>query len=223
MFVLSVSAQKVHIIDMNRDFVRQNNVEGFEYLHDEMNNDTYAWLANVLIEFDTIHPKTLKEFYLKLNERANKMGANAFRVKDADLSQTSESKFIELDFFFLNYEDRKENKYLFRDESIYIFGFLGHHKNMAGYKIEINQQKLIISEQSYLEIHPKIGDELQIKLGRGLKKDELNTIIEEGMFPRYYRFNVYRGPFSRSVIDEHEWSFGEFLIRILTKRQFTLS
>jgi|GEM_PF-3105822 len=222
MTVIGAASQKVRITEMNRGFVRQTNVEGFEYLHEKMQEDTYSWLADVLIEFDTIHPQTLKEFYLKLNERANKMGANAYRVRNSDLSKLVENKFIELSFYFLNYENRKENKYLFIDETVYIFGFLGHHKNLAGYKIQVNQEKLVLAEQSYIEIHPKIGQELTIKLGRGFKSDELTSKIEEGMFPRYYRFNVYRGPFSRSVIDEHEWSFGEFLKRILSKRPFTL-
>ncbi len=219
-FALGVMAQKLRITEMSQDYSRQTDVEGFDYLHDEMQTGTNQWIANVEISFDTIHPNSIKEFYLKMNEKANKLGANAFRVISSNIAITSKVKSIEMGFYFLKYEHRKENKERFLSSSLYLFGFLGHHRNMEGYKIEINEQPIMILEQSYVLLNPKIGESLTIKLGSGLKHDVIRTTIEKDMFPNYYRFNAYKGPFSRSVIDEYEWSFGEFLIRIFTKVDF---
>ena len=219
-FALGLMAQKVRITEMGQNFSRQTDVEGFDYLHDEMQTSTNEWIANVEISFDTIHPTSIKEFYRKMNEKANKLGANAFQVIASNIASTSEVKSIEMSFYFLKYENRKENKERFLSPSLYLFGFLGHHRNMEGYKIEINEQPIIVPEHSYVLLNPKIGESITIKLGKGLKHDLIRTTIEKEMFPRYYRFNVYKGAFSRSVIDEHEWSFGEFLIRIFTKMNF---
>lgn len=222
LIVLSASAQKIRITELNRDYFRQTNVEGFEYLHQDMAPDLYEWIADVEIEFDTLHPNTIKEFYSKMNEKANKLGANAYRIKSSNLTSFGGTKTIVLRFYFLHYEYRKENKERFQDNVIYLFGFLGHHQNMEGYKIQINGEKLIIPEQSYFEMHPSVGTSVTIQLSRGFKRNEIVTVIDAKMLPRYYRPNVYRGIFSRSVIDEYDWNFGEFLVHILKKHPLIL-
>lgn len=215
-----MNAQKVRITEMSRDYFRHLNVEGFEYLHEDVDSTKFQWIANVIIEFDTIQPTTIKELYLKMNERANRFGANAFRVLKSNLITPKDTKFIELSFYFLNYEDRKKNRELFQSNDLYFFGFLGHHKNIEGYKLTVQNEKFIVQELSYKLYKPQIGETIIIKLGKGFKSDEVIIKIEKDMYPRYYRFNVYKGLFSRNVIDEYEWSFGEFLIQILKKQTF---
>lgn len=219
---LHTHAQKVKITSMSRDYFRHTNVEGFSYLHEDLTEDAYQWIATARIEFDTIRPETLKRIYNKANAKGNKIGANAFRVLDSDVYAFGQNKFIELDIFHLRQENRKENLRLFQGRKVYLFGFLGHHRKIGGYKISVNGEKMLLQELRYKFFEPMAGRELKICLGKGFKKDEIRLIVEKQMLPRYYKFDVYRGVFSRGQISEHEWSFGEFLARILKKETETL-
>ena len=221
-FCLVGNAQKVKVIKMSRDYFRHTHVGGFDYLHVNADTSTFQWVANVRVEFDTIQLRTLKGFYNKFNSKANKMGANAFRVLNAELYTYREVKYIELSVFHLRRENRDENLELFQAGKIYLFGFLGHHQRIGGYKIEVNGKKMLLQELRYKIYEPEIGKELRVKLGRGLKSDKIKTVIEPQMLPRYYKFDLYKGMLSRGIISEHEWSFGEFLVHLLKKERETL-
>jgi hypothetical protein len=215
-------AQKVKVTKMNRDYYRHNNVEGFFYLNDDATDEMFEWIGDIRIELDTIKPQTIKKVYDKLHIKGNKLGANAFRVLDSDIYIYGDEKFIKLGIYHLRQEHRDANLKLFQGEKIYLFGFLGHHKKIGGYKVEVNNQKILLEELRYKFITPNTGDLLKVRLGKGLKKDEVKVKINSQMLPRYYKFEVFKGLFSRSVISEHEWSFGELLIRVLDKETLML-
>jgi hypothetical protein len=219
---VNLIAQKVKINEMSKDYFRHTNVEGFFYLHEKANPDNYEWIGDVRIELDTIKPGTIKTIYNKLNVRGNKLGANAFRVIDSDIYSYGNEKFISLGIYHLRWEDRDENLKLFQGRNIYLFGFLGHHKKIDAYKLLVGGQKVLMKELRYKFIKPKVGSVLKVSLNRAFKKHEVKVNIALQMMPRYYKFNVYQGMFSRSVISEHEWSFGELLIRVLDKESLQL-
>lgn len=214
---INLSAQKVKVTKMNKDYFRHTDVEGFYYLHDNARTEMYQWIGDVRIELDTIKPQTIKTIYQKINAKGNKLGANAFRVIDSDIYSYGNKKFISLGIYHLRWEHRDENLSLFRGQNIYLFGFLGHHKKIEGYRVAVDGEKLLLEELRYKYIQPEVGHDLKVKLGNGLKKDEVKVEIEQQMLPRYYKFEVFKGVFSRGVISEHEWSFGELLVRVLDR------
>ncbi len=223
LFCLTAGAQKVRLTQLNQNYTRVPNVQGFDYLHDELDRETFVWIADALVEFDTIFPTTIKDYYAKLIDKANKIGANAFRVNEAQLNLFGATKTISLSFYFLNYENKKENAELFQEKKIYLFGFLGYHQRVDGYEIKLNEQKLVLNELSYKEVVLSSDKQIHIQLSHGLKKNWVNVPIENNMTPRYYKFDYYEGVMNRGQISEYEWSFGEFLIRILQKEILTLN
>lgn len=218
----NLMAQKVKIIKMNNDYFRHANVEGFFYLHDETTEDMFEWIGDIRIELDTIKPKTIKKVYNKLHERGNRLGANAFRVINSDIYIMGDQKFLDLGIYHLRKKYRAENLKLFQGQKVYMFGFLGHHKKIGGYKVGVNGDNVLLKSLVYRSVEAETGSILKLKLGRGLKKDEIKLKIDSDMLPRYYKFEVFSGLFNRSVISEHEWSFGELLIRILDKETLKL-
>ncbi|NOQ72933.1 MAG: hypothetical protein GQ574_13070 [Crocinitomix sp.] len=222
--LLSVNliAQKVKVTKMSKDYFRHANVEGFFYLHEKATPEMYEWIGDIRIELDTIKPGTIKAIYNKINKKGNKLGANAFRVIDSDIYSYRNEKFISLGIYHLRWENRDENLSLFQGGKVYLFGFLGHHKRIAGYKVAVDGRKVLLEELRYKFIQPKVGQVLKVKLGGGLKKDEVKVKIKPNMLPRYYKFEAFKGMFRRGVISEHEWSFGELLIRILDKETLKL-
>lgn len=209
--------QKVKITAMSKEYYRHKEVMGFTYLHEELTDEGFQWIANSKVEFDTIRPETLKRIYGKLNLKANKIGANAFRVIKSDIYAKGCKKYIEVGLYHLRMERRDENKRLFDGKRIYLFGFLGYHQNIEGYKIEVNGKKMLLQELRYKYFELNTGETFNISLGTGIKRDEISLKIESKMSPRYYKFNLYKGMLSKGQISEHEWSFGEFLARILKK------
>lgn len=212
---LSGYGQKVKITEMSRDYFKYPNVAGFFYLHERTLPENYDWIADAVIELDTILPKTLKEIYEKMEEKGNKLGANAFRISDSDIFTPGPHKNIRLSIYYLRKENRDANKVLFERPAVYLFGFLSYHQDIQGYKIVVNNQKMILEELRYKLIEPGIGKVVKVKLGRGFKSDEVKATVEAATLPRYYKFDLYKGFFSAGVISEHEWSFAEMLIRIL--------
>jgi len=217
LFNTAAFAQKVKILKVNSNYFKHSNVEGYQYLHPKMRKETYEWIANVRVNFDTIKPNTLQILYNKLYKKSNKLCANAFRILASNLYAPKKEKFIEIGIFYLNWENRNENKELFEANKIYMFGFLGHHRRIEGYKISVNDKKMILRELQYKLVQSKRGSVVKLTLGNGFKRDNLKVEIENKMMPKYFKFEIYKGPFKRGLISEHEWSFGEMLVQVLKK------
>jgi len=222
LFCFVAGAQKVRLTQLNQNYTRLPNVEGFDYIHDDLDRETFNWIADAIVEFDTIFPTTIKDYYGKLVEKANKLGANGFRVNDAQLHVVGTIRTITLSFFFINYENRKKNADLFHAKKLYLFGFLGYHQRVDGYEIKLNEQKLVINELTYKEVDLNSNSPIRLQLIQGLKKDLVEVSIDNTMNPRYYKFDYYEGMASRGRISEYDWSFGEFLLRILKKEKVML-
>lgn len=218
-FVSISFGQKIKIKEMNRDYLRRPNVVGFHYLHESMQEDSYQWIASVNLEFDTLYPTTLYDMYTKLQKKSNKLGANAFRVFESDVYSEGEGKYVKLGIYYLYKENRNENLNAFQGNQVYLFGFLGHHRNIDGYRVEINGERVLLEELRYKLLSPQIGDVIRIRLGKGIKAHEIEVKCEKDMLPKHFKFNIYKGAFSRCQISEHEWDFGQFLVRILKKEE----
>lgn len=200
---------------MNPDAFRHDNVRGFRYLHNKTTEGGYQWMGDASIEIDTLLPQTITEFYHKLAERANRLGANAFRVKGSDIFAYGENKKIEISLFYLNRENFDENNSLFVSNKVYIFGFLGYHEKISGYKILINGQKYLMEELRYMEFELPADETLTIKFYNGVGSTKLTLHGSKEPKTHYLKFNLVKRTFTRGAIREHHWSFGEFLIRIL--------
>ncbi len=219
---ITTTAQTLKVLRLNRDAFRHNKVEGFSYLHEDLKTSGYEWIGDVRVAFDSIYPTTLKEIYNLLSTKANKISGNAFRVINSDIHKLGKDKFIELGIYYLNHENQKENLNLFESNLIYLFGFSGHHKDIEGYNLEINGKKILLEELTVKTIRPNVNDVLQIKLMNGVKTDIIQLKIEPKMLPKYLKFEIFRGAFTRGLISEHEWSYGEFLARIFKKQSISL-
>ncbi len=222
LLTFTATAQTLKVLRLNRDAFRHPKVEGFSYLHDDANTSGHEWIGDVRVAFDSIYPTTLKEIYNLFATKANKISGNAFRVINSDIHKQGKDKFIELGIYYLNYENQTENLNLFENNLIYLFGFIGHHQDIEGYNLEINGKKILLEELTVKTIRPNVNEILQIKLMNGLKTDEIQVKIETKMLPKYFKFEIFKGAFSRGLISEHEWSYGEFLARIFKKQTISL-
>ena len=210
--------QKLKVIGVNEDYFHHDKVEGFHCLYDRMPDYGYTWIGTLKIELDTIVQHTIKEIYSMAQDRANRLGANAFRVKKDDLFSYGEEKYITFDIFHLRMENRDENRDLFKGKTLYLFGFLGHHQNMDGYTIKLNGEKMLLTELSYYQFEPKIGDVICLEIGSSAKKDKIEYKVDGKGWPRYFSFQMFHGLFSAHEISEYEWAYGEFLIQVLEKK-----
>lgn len=222
LLTLTINAQTLKVLRLNRDAFRHTKVEGFSYLHEDLKTSGYEWIGDIRVAFDSIYPTSLKEIYTMLATKANKISGNAFRVINSDIHKQGKEKFIELGIYYLNIENHKENINLFENNLIYLFGFIGHHQDIEGYNLEINGKKILLEELTVKTIRPNANDVLQIKLMNGFKTDEIQVKIEPKMLPKYFKFEIFRGAFSRGLISEYGWSYGEFLARIFKKQTISL-
>lgn len=210
--------QKLKVTAVNEDYFHHEKVEGFIYLHEDMPAYGYTWIGTIQIELDTVVMKSVETFYQMAQERANRLGANAFRIGRADMFSYGKQKHVEFQVFHLRMENRDENRAYFYRKSYYLFGFLGHHRSMDGYTVKVNGEKLMLEELSYYSFHPKIGDEVVLELGGWFKKDKVKYRVSTQELPRYFSFHMYRGIFNTHEITEYDWSYGEYLMKVLEKK-----
>jgi len=188
--------QKLKVIGVNEDYFHHDKVEGFHCLYDRMPDYGYTWIGTLKIELDTIVQHTIKEIYSMAQDRANRLGANAFRVKKDDLFSYGEEKYITFDIFHLRMENRDENRDLFKGKT----------------------EKMLLTELSYYQFEPKIGDVICLEIGSSAKKDKIEYKVDGKGWPRYFSFQMFHGLFSAHEISEYEWAYGEFLIQVLEKK-----
>lgn len=208
--------QKYRIMASNKQFEAYRAVTKFDCIHDDFEVEKLTWVADYSVMFDTIKPGTIEEIYRTLWTRANRIGANSFKIDNSDIYALGDDKFIDVKLYFLPMERRNENMHLFRSDKVYLFGFLGHHVQLSGYEIEYNELELLITELSYRFYH--LGtDKAVIRFGKR-KGHELHLKgHEDHRMPHYIYFKQTVGEKQNKWIDEYEWQFGEFLIQILDK------
>ena len=115
----------------------------------------------------------------------------------------------------MNREDRQENFDLFNKDEIYLFGFLGHHKDIDGYHVAVNEEKLLIQELTYKKMAVSVNDTVNIDLKKGMKTNSLTFIQKPRPEWQYLSFHLYKGAFNVGEIRSYNMEIGEFLKRIL--------
>ena len=183
---LATYGQKLKVTAVNDNYFHHEKVEGFICLHEQMPEYGYTWIGTIRIEMDTIVRNSLENIYQMTQERANRLGANAFRVSEGDIFSFEDQKFIEFNIYHLRLENRDENRALFYSKSFYLFGFLGHHRNMEGYTVKLNGDKLLLDELSFYTFQPEIGDEVLVEIGGWFKKDKHKFRISTQELSRYF-------------------------------------
>lgn len=220
---LSVNAQKIRFTEMNQDVFKHDNVRGFQYLHEKTYDGFYNWIGNAKITFDTILPNTIESLYAELAHKANLLGGNSFRVNSSDIHSYGKNKFIEVSIYYLNRENYDENRAHFISNSVYIFGFLSYHEKIPGYRVTVNEEKLLVKELQYYAYDLPNKMQMNIKLFNGVGHTELTITGDNRGKAHYIKFNLIQRTFAKGIIREHKWSFGEFLIRIMDRHDLVLN
>ncbi len=214
----AVFSQKVKISEISQDYYHHQDVEGFYYLHEDLENDeAFYWVADLRVDFDTIYPHTINQIYRRFLVKANKLGANSFRVEGSDIYANGGDKYVKVKTYFLRQERRAANKELFYDNVVRLYGFLGHHQSIEGYDVSINDKKMLLTELRYKEIKLTIGDHLKIKILGGLRGEIVEFDVTPNLVKKYYYFELFKGMMSKGKISEYSWGFGELLAHILRK------
>ena len=141
----------------------------------------------------TLIPGMLGECYLKLKERANRFGANAFKVEENDIFTYGSEKYISIKCYFIRQENRAANMRLFNDNSIYLFGFLGYHTEIEGYEVAVNEEEFIMGALSFRKFTFTDKESLTLFLGSKSRGAYETIVISDGMKPKFYYFNMVKG------------------------------
>ena len=213
----SAEAQKVRVLKYNKEYEKYRVSKYFDYLLEDFNEDKVTWVADYKVSFDTVIPGMIWESYQSLKEKANQFGANGFRVKDSDVYTPGQKKHIEISVYWIKMENRNENLTLHQANKVYLFGFLGHHQEIEGYDIKIQEDRFVMHSLSYKEFSYPIKTDVEVQLGTKSRGKKVYFKMEERMFPKHYYFNMVKGSFKNAWIDEYGLSFGIFLTNILRK------
>lgn len=218
-FVVSYSAdaQKVRVLKYNKEYEKYRVSKHFDYLHEDFDKEKVTWVADYKVSFDTVIPGMIWESYQSLKRKANQFGANGFSVMDSDVYTLGQKKHIEISVYWIKMENRNENLLLHQANTIYLLGFLGHHQEIEGYSIKIQDEQFVMHALSYKEFTYPVKTDVEIQLGTKSRGKKVYFKMEERMFPKYYYFNMVKGSFKNAWIDEYGLSFGVFLTNILQK------
>lgn len=210
-----IYGQKLRVDAVNDQFEMYRKTDHFDYLHEDLPDSCFTWVADYTISFDSILPGTLRSVFLELKDKSNRMGANSFRVTTSSIYSFGNEKSISIKSCWLRMEHREQNQELFRVPKVYIFGFLGYHRSIEGYQIKVNEEEFILKELRFRSYPLRKGQPFYIQQGSNIRGDYRNVSYEEKMQPKYFFFNKVTGALKNCWIDEYEQNFGEFLLRIL--------
>jgi hypothetical protein len=202
----------------NRDFEKYRNTHDFDYVHDDFDTSKLTWIADFTIRFDSVIPGMIGETYKMLKEKTNRFGGNSFKVTDSDIFTFGDNKYVSISTYWIRMENRKENEELFKQNTIYLFGLLGHHSEIPGYDVAVNDDEFIMLELSYRQYEFEDDTKVILKLGSNMRGHETHIHIKDGMFPKFYFFNQVKGSFKNSWISQHDKYFGQYLIHILSRQ-----
>lgn len=207
--------QKIRVDGFNRDFEKYRNTTDFDYIHADYDTTKLTWIADFTVKFDTIIHGMLGECYKILQERANRFGANSYRVLNSNLLSNNEEKYISIEVFWNRMEDRDENQSHFISNTLYLFGYLGYHSEIDGYKVAINDQEFVMRALTFRKFEFLDDQKISLTLGSKSRGDSKTIHIRDGMKPKYFYFNMVRGQFKNAYMSEYDESFAQFLINIL--------
>lgn len=221
LFVLTLSlpvfGQKVRSLRMNNNYEKYRDSRNFDYVHEDFDSTKLTWVADIRVEFDTIIPGIIGEAFKRVKERANKNGASGFRIIDSDIFKLGRGKYIDVAVYWVRMEDRGDLMALHQTNKVYLFGFLGHHREIQGYNVKIQDEEFIMKALTYREYEFPVKTKVAVQLGSKARGAKVHCIMEERMYPKFYYFNVVKGSFKNSWIDEYGLAYGHFLTQILRK------
>ncbi|UKN02383.1 hypothetical protein K6119_02460 [Paracrocinitomix mangrovi] len=210
-------AQRVRALRVNKDYEKYRISEHFDYLHDDFDSAKTTWVGDIRVEFDSIFPGTIKNCFNALKDRATKLGANGFKVTEADISSYGDNKYIEMSLYWIRMENRDENLVLHKSRDVYLFGFLGYHQEIDGYDVSIQNDEFVMPSLSFKKYAFKSKTDVTVGLGSKMRGAKTSFRIEEKMYPKFIYFKMISGSFKNAWIDEYPLSFGLFLTHILRK------
>lgn len=208
-------AQKLKVDAMNKTHEKFRDSHHFDYIHDDYDTSKLIWIADLTVTFDTIIPGMLGESYNLLKSRANKFGANAFRVKESNIFDTGPDKFISISTFWLHMEDRDSNEVLFHAPEVYLFGFLGYHEEIDGYEVSINKKDYTMHALTFRKESFSDNERIDLQLGSKARGTSVEFEVSEKKEPRYYYFSMVRGSFKNAMIKQYDRDFAMFLTQVL--------
>ncbi|MBD3636661.1 MAG: hypothetical protein HUJ25_04910 [Crocinitomicaceae bacterium] len=210
-------SQHVDVLKYNDQYERYRKSRYFDYVHEDFDSANLTWVADLRVEFDTVLRGMIGESYKELKEKANQFGANGFKVNASNIYKSGKDKYIEISVYWIRMENRNENLELFKDNKVYLFGFLGYHQDIDGYDVEIQDESFIMRALTYREYSYPPKTDVTLALGSKIRGTEISFKMEERMFPKFFYFNMIKGSFKNAWIDEYSLSFGTFLTQILEK------
>ena len=210
-------AQQLRVVDLNREHEKFRKVTNFDFAHPDFDSSKLTWVADLHISFDTVIPGMIGECYKQMKDKANRYGANAFRVKSSDIYTLHDEKYIEVAVYWIRMEDREENLKLQKEKKVYLFGFLGYHEEIDGYDVQVNDEDLVMRSLSYRVYEFEDVDQIEIQLGSSLRGTKEYVRIEKNMDPKFFNFHMVTGSFKNAWIGEYDQSLGLFLTQILER------
>jgi len=209
--------QKYRIAKTNPAFQKVRADENFDCIHENFDTSMYQWVADYVVTFDTVQPGTIETTFKEVWERANRLGANAYKLTGSDLYCIGEPRHYELSVYWLRMEDRDSNLHLFNSGDVYLFGFLGHHVELDGYEVVSGEEEILVEELTCYHFDMEHDQKVDIRIGSKNRGEIHNVRANANTLPEYLYFQHTTGGGQNAFISTYPWNFAEFLIRALQK------
>ena len=214
---LQLYAQHLKVDGVNPNYEKYRESSYFDYIHEDFDTSNLTWVADLTITFDTIIPGMIGETYKLFKEKANRYGANSFRVRASNIYDNGPDKYVSISTYWLRMEDRDSNEVLYKNQEVYLFGFLGYHEEIDGYSVELNDQGFTMHALTFRARKFNKGERVRIHLGSKVRGSSVEFKVSEDMKSRFYYFSMMRGSFKNSSIKQYDRDFGMYLSQILQK------
>lgn len=154
-------AQTVEIVHQSA-WQPQGKSNDFAFVEPATDSASFTFVATVKATGTGKHKGTDQLFY-KLKEKAQELGANAFKLKDYTSSDSSNSSTLILDVGYLSDSAKLLNFQRHEKNVVYIFGNPGKSEKSSNFKIDDKKKEL--SGGTYYKYALKEGQEVKINKG----------------------------------------------------------
>ncbi len=223
-FSLTTYTQNIKIIDENEHPIKAETPEAFDYIDNEYKLQEAAYIATlssfVVHSGQSILPNLFNSFW----QKANELGANAFRV--SEVRNENDTVWIEISTYNLTNVEYEEMVKLYPTNMVYIIGDID--KRQKPKKVKFNDEKLILAPLEYIAYQNEIGKEAILSIG-GFLGAKVWIRGQENRLPKHLSLSGFgvgpgrSGDISLSMntgrIYPVDLNFGQFLINVLEERK----
>lgn len=160
----STFGQVIQIIEKNPEYEKVSNLEEFHLIDSKLDLSNSIKVAKLTGITTNNSQNTVVHLFQSFKWNANYLGANAYVINESKISETKDSLWVSVTFYYLNENEISLNTSLYPTNMVYVIGDVEVRKT-SGKKIKFNKKPIELLPLEYVSYQNKVGEEAIVSIG----------------------------------------------------------